>query len=547
MKSHMNHNFANVPSVDIPRSVFDRSHTHKTAFDAGYLIPFYVDEALPGDTFHLSSNMFARLATPIYPIMDNLHLDTFFFAVPNRLVWDNWQKFCGERVDPDDSIDYLVPQCVGDGDNGFNLIDVYGYMGIPTNIAGLSVSALFGRAYNLIYNEWFRDQNLQDSIPVPRGDGPDSCSLYPVRKRGKRHDYFTSCLPWPQKGDSVDLPIGATAPVYGTDKALGLYDGQDKYGLVYQGPISTVPGSIGINWGAYQNTVGQISSDPGVGASPRQVLNVVPKGTPGAPNHSNLYADLSEASAVTINSLRQAFQIQKMLERDARGGTRYVELILSHFGVRSPDMRVQRPEYLGGGSFRMNINPVQQTSKTETGSPLGQLAAFGVGSGRNGFSKSFTEHCIIIGLVTLRADITYQQGINRMFSRQTRLDYYWPALAHLGEQEVLRKEIYAQGTEEDELVFGYQERWAEYRYYPSKITGVFKSTVPASLDAWHLAEKFETAPVLGDTFIQDCSDTVVERAIAVKTQPHVIFDSFNELRCARPMPVYSVPGLIDHF
>jgi hypothetical protein len=540
MKSVMKHQFSQIPRADIPRSSFDRSHGYKTTFDAGYLVPFYVDEALPGDTFNLRANIFARLATPIVPFMDNSFMETFYFAVPVRLVWDNWQRFNGEQDDPGDSTDYLIPQIVSPASTGWAVGTLSDYFGLPTGVPGLSVSSLWHRAYNLIWNEWFRDQNLQNSVVVDRDDGPDANADYVLLRRGKRHDYFTSCLPWPQKGPGVELPLGSNVPVYGDGKALGLTIGAGNLGARTGTFGSSVDRGMSIVPQAYNANVGATVTNDSTITAQRAV------GVVGPGNESGLYADLSAATAATINSLRQAFQIQKLYERDARGGTRYTEIIRSHFGVVSPDARLQRPEYLGGSSSRVNINPVQQTSSSDGTTPQGNLAAYGlVADSKAGFTRSFTEHTLIIGLVNVRADLTYQQGIPRMFSRETRWDFYWPALAHLGEQAVLNKEIYAQGTSADDNVFGYQERWAEYRYFPSQITGQFRSTYAQSLDVWHLSQEFGSLPSLNATFIQD--DPPFDRVIAVPSEPHFLFDSYIQLRCARPMPVYSVPGLVDHF
>lgn len=576
LRSVMKHKFSNIPHADIPRSNFNRSHAYKTTFDSGYLIPFYIDEVLPGDTFNLQATVFARLATPIVPIMDNLFLDTFYFFVPLRLVWDNFQKFNGEQDNPGDSTDYLVPQ-INSPPNGWQVGSLSDYFGLPTDVGPLSVAAFWHRAYNLIYNEWFRDQNLQDSVPVPKGDGPDNDADFKLLRRGKRHDYFTSALPWPQKGPGIELPIGGTAPVYGNGKTLGLYDGVANFGLEYRVLPQFRPGTSDPYYLPYDDGSGEYRATPlprwAMLAPNAAAYNQTPSRGPDNPApappiggqigrygvvpkgyESGLYADLSQAAAVTINTFRQAFQIQRLLERDARGGTRYTEIVRSHFGVVSPDARLQRPEYLGGGSSPVLINPVQQTSSTDTTTPQGNLAAFGLVSGNNGFVQSFTEHGLIVGLVNVRADLTYQQGIDRMFSRRTRWDFYWPAFAHLGEQAILNKEIYAQGSNVidpatlqpvDDSVFGYQERFAEYRYSTSRITGKFRSTYAQSLDVWHLSQKFDNLPALSSQWIED--KPPIDRVIAVPSEPQFIFDSMISLNCARPMPVYSTPGLVDHF
>ena len=541
MKSVMKHLFSQIPKAQIQRSVFDRGHGFKTTFNSGYLVPFLVDEVLPGDSYKVKLNFLARLSTPIVPTMDNLFLDTFFFFVPYRLLWKHWEQFNGQQDYPGASTDYLVPQTTAPTDKGFDVGSLEDYFGLPTGIKGIKANELAARAYNLVWNEWFRDENLQNPInistqkEITQASDLDDTGVgdtgftgqHKLLRRGKRHDYFTSALPWPQKGPGVELPLTGDAPVHG-DETHGYYLSATKDGA---------PSAL-LNHGFVGGTGNYTYDNP-------QKVNK------DSPIYLSAYADLSAVTAATINSLRQAFQLQRLYERDARGGSRYTEILRSHFGVISPDSRLQRPEYLGGSESPVIINPVVQNSATgETGAatPQGNLAAFGLASStsaKHGFTKSFVEHGIILGLMNVRADLTYQQGIPRMFSRRTRFDFYWPVLAHLGEQAILNKEIYAQGTSADDDVFGYQERYAEYRYFPSQITGQLRSTYAQSLDVWHLSQKFDALPKLNADFIQD--NPPVERMLAVQNEPQFIFDSYIDMKCARPMPVYGVPGLVDHF
>lgn len=545
------HRFSDAPAMYMKRTKFDRSHVYKTTFNSGKLIPVFVDEILPGDTTRLSVNYFARLATPIKPIMDNIYLDWFFFFVPNRLVWEHWQNFCFEKEDPDDDTDYVIPTvtAANNSENAY-IGSLWDYFGLPVNTPGniSDISALPFRGVYLIWNEWFRDENLQKSVKIQKGDTNEvlnsarsfdqpawvftsGTSIVPglaCPPRGKRHDYFTSALPWTQKGPGVEVPLTGDAPVYGDGKPL-VYDSH----LSDSSPLS----------GFYRRLNGtDVASLQSIATSTG--TNVVRK---GADYPSHLYADLSSVSSATINSLRTAFQMQKFYERLARGGSRYTEVLRSFFGVVSPDARLQRPEFLGSFTKMINVNPIAQTSATDGTSPQGNLSAYGVTASKfHGFTKSFVEHGYVFGFVCARADLTYQQGINKMWLRSTVYDFYWPTFAHLGEQAIELREIYAQGTEADTTVFGYQERYAEYRYKPSQITGKFRSSVVnGSLDKWHLSQFFKNAPTLNEEFIVE--NPPINRIIAVTSEPEFLLDVGFHYTTVRPMPMFGTPGLVDHF
>ena len=522
--------FTEEPEVRIGRSAFNRSHGLKTMFDAGYLIPIFVDEVLPGDTHTMSLNGFARIFSPLdAPVMDNIELETFFFFVPTRLIWDNWEYFNGahDAAGAQDT-DYTIP-ILANGSNinhdgsltNWNALGAY--FGLPhgLNTTNNPVNVLPFRAYNFIYNEWFRDQNLIDEESVLTGNGPDALATYGLLKSAKRHDYFTSALPYLQKGDAVTIALAGTAPITG----LGVGD---------QSPSQT-----GVT--VYETGASASSSYANAWRDGTDALYIEEDVTNSG--YPNVYADLTNATGVTINSLRQSVAIQRLLERDARGGTRYVELIKSHFGVTSPDFRLQRPEFLGGGKSYINISPVANTSATAS-EDQGELKGIGTGviSG-HGWAKSFTEHGYIMGLVRARGDVTYFQGLDKLWSRSTRYDFYIPALANLGEQSVLNSELYVSGTPAtDNATFGYQERWAEYRTKKSLITGKLNPDVTGSLSFWHLAEDFASTPTLNQTFVED--QTPMSRVTTVDTEPDFIMDLWFNYRSARPIPVHSIPSLM---
>ena len=551
MKSVMSHDFSRVPSTSIPRSAFDRSHGVKTTFDSGWLVPIEIQEILPGDHVTADFNCFARLMPAVVPVMDNVFLDIQAFYCPSRLLWTNFVKMMGERVNPNDSIDYLCPT-ISSGDAGFAIGSLADYFGIPTGVKNLSVNALPFRMYSKVFDDWYRDENLQNSIiqtSEDLGDGnPNNINWNTLRRRGKRHDYFTSCLPWPQKGEGVELSIGESAPVYGDGGRIWSTEwssamGNGAYQYDKRGYVVTADGNSGTLVAHGDEVIGKQ-----IRAYPTKEMVDYAKSQPASVsyfNSSGLYADLTNATAATINSLRMAFQLQKLLERDARSGTRFCEILRGHFGTICPDARLQRSEYLGGSSTPILFNPIAQTSGTMSeGTPQGNLVSNPKVFGTLHIDKAFTEHGYLLVLANVRCDLNYQQGLNRMWSRRGRYDFFWPVLQNIGEQAVLNKEIFAQGTPADDEVFGYQERFAEYRYNPSIVTGKLRSTATDTLDVWHLAQKFNSLPTLSPEFIEDTPP--LKRILAVTDEPEIIMDCYHKQIWSRPMGTYSIPGLIDH-
>ena len=570
------HRFSDAPAMYMKRTKFDRSHVYKTTFNSGKLIPVFIDEVLPGDTTRMSVNYFARLATPIKPVMDNIYLDWFFFFVPNRLVWEHWQNFCFEQEDPDDSTDYVIPAIMAnDNKNNTYLGSLWDYFGLPLNTSGTisGISALPFRGVYLIWNEWFRDENLQKAVKIQKGDtnevlnsarvsdqpswlfksGTGIFPGYPCPPRGKRHDYFTSALPWTQKGPGVSIGLAGTASIVDPtpDNGYLLHSDANQLAAVaaYGGSASSTGGkrvAVGNGVVTFSRYASEYSSVAGFAGNSDGAVTV--SAQPGrAYLGDDSYVDLDTSSIFTINSLRTAFQMQKFYERLARGGSRYTEVLRSFFGVVSPDARLQRPEFLGSFTKMVNVNPIAQTSATDATSPQGNLSAYGVTAAKfHGFNKSFVEHGYVFGFVCARADLTYQQGINKMWLRSTVYDFYWTTFAHLGEQAIELREIYAQGSEADATVFGYQERYAEYRYKPSQITGKFRSSVTGgNLDVWHLSQFFKNAPTLNEEFIME--NPPIKRIIAVQDEPEFLLDIGFRYTTVRPMPMFGTPGLVDHF
>lgn len=568
MNRNVESHFAlNPTNIDIRRSTFDRSHSLKTSFNVGDIVPFFIDEVLPGDTFNVDTSKVVRLQTLLTPVMDNIYLDTYYFFVPNRLTWSHWKQFNGENTESAwlPQTEYEIPQITAPADTGWTVGTIADYLGVPTGVPNLSVSALPFRAYALVMNEWFRDENLSDPLVVPVDDATvagvnTGTFVTDVAKGGlpykaaKYHDYFTSCLPSPQKGPDVLIPVAEAGnySVVGNGKSLALTDGTHSGAFSPFTPTST-------QLLQYKPLGSPVGSDFNDGSSFNGVL--------GVPTQAQLGNDLSNsglvaiasgnAAAATINQLRMAFQIQKLYEKDARGGSRYIEILKSHFGVTSPDARLQRPEYLGGNRIPININQVVQQSATASGETAqGTVTGMSVTTDTHSdFTKSFTEHGFVIGVMVARYDHTYQQGLERFWSRKDRFDYYWPVFANIGEQAVKNKEIYAQGPAKkdsagnviDDQVFGYQEAWADYRYKPSRVTGEMRSQYSQSLDVWHLADDYEALPMLSDSWIRE-DKTNVDRVLAVTSavSNQLFADIYIKNRTTRPMPMYSIPGLIDH-
>lgn len=545
MNRNSENHFAVNPQVNIGRSTFKRYSDHKTTFDAGDLIPILVDEVLPGDTSSMDMSALVRMTTPIFPTMDNGAIDFYFFFAPTRILWDHWKELNGENRETawTQKVEYSVPQLTAPANTGWTEGTIADYMGIPTKVKNISVNALPFRAYGMIWNEFFRNQNTTAPTLVETGDANTAGSNDGTTdnkqaieggkplKAEKYFDYFTGCLPAPQKGEPVRLPMQGNAPVgmFHDSELTNSFDQNKKIYLNGTGDGTPIAQLWPNNKGGTTTLLDGATSNKG-----------------NTNSGAYLGANLNEITAATINQLRQAFQIQKLLEKDARGGTRYREVLREHFGVISPDSRQQIPEYLGGYRMPININQVVQTSETTQASPQGNVAAMSVTTMRQSmFTKSFTEHGYIIGLAVARYDQTYQQGLERMWSRKTRFDYYWPVLANIGEQAVLNKEIYIQGNSKDEEAFGYQEAWADYRYKPNRVSGKFRSNASGTLDSWHYAQNYNKLPTLTSDWMH-AGNTELERTLAVQDEPNFIADFYFMCKTTRVMPVFSIPGLIDH-
>lgn len=550
-------NFNDNPiALDISRSRFNRDSSVKMSFNVGELIPFYVDEVLPGDTMEVTTSKVVRMQTLLTPVMDNMFLDTYYFFVPNRLVWDHWKEFQGENTESAwiPQTQYTVPQITAPT-GGWSFGTIADYMGIPIGVENLSVNALPFRAYALICDYWFRSQNLQDPFAIPKnestvvGSNGNDYKL-DVAKGGKPwiarryNDYFSQALPAPQKGPSVTLPgfAGGAYPVVGNGKSLGLTDGTNNCGLFYPGQ-NQVSG-LGAWTGAYNVGVGSDVANGGTHVANGKAVGVVTSG------ESGMVVNVGGTSVITINELRTAFQLQKYYEQLARSGSRYAEILRSQFGVTSPDSRLQNPEYLGGTHIPINVNQVVQNSGTGkfSNTPQGTTVAYSLTVDNHfDFSKSFVEHGFVIGVCVARYDHTYQQGIERFWSRKKVTDYYIPVFANLGEQGICNKEIYAQGTASDDEIFGYVPRWNEYRYKPSRVCGEMRSSAPGSLDCWHLADDYQALPTLSGSWLMEDKSNV-DRVLAVTSQVsnQLFGDFYIQNVSTRAMPLHSIPGFIDH-
>lgn len=539
--------FSQIPRANIRRARFKRDYSNTTTINEGEIVPIYVDEVLPGDTISLKQNSLVRMATPIYPVMDNCFMDIYYFFCPNRLLWEHWENLMGQN---DNSYwapktEYSVPQTTAPS-TGWQVGTIADYMGVPTGVKNISVNSLPFRAYARIWNEWFRDENLQQPALQNTDDANTTGSSgenfpYDAQrggkplKAGKMHDYFTSCLPEPQKGEASAVPIdiALNAEVITTSRNHDV-GGNALFWKPTSGTAQAKNYQIGASFNTTAYGMTEAAGTFNEGNSPLLI----------APSNLEL-RESSTASSISINELRQAIAIQHILEADARGGTRYTELLKNEFGVTSPDSRLQRTEYIGGTRITINISQVIQQSATDQTSPQGNTAAYSLTTSRNKMmSYSATEHGYILGLAVIRVDHSYQQGLRRMWSRTRRFDFYHPMLANLGEMEVLNKEIYCQGTDEDEDVFGYQEAWADYRYHPNMVTGEMRSNYAQSLDAWHYADYYKKLPVLSSEWIQEGKENI-DRTIAVQSEisHQFIANFYFEQIWTRPMPIYSVPGL----